>query len=170
MIFLIGYMCSGKTTVARALSHIMKLQFTDLDKYIEKSSGMSIPEIFAIKGEQWFRKSETEALQTLIESGTNRIISCGGGTPCFNDNINLMKSSGLIVYLKLSPEMLASRISHSKTTRPLLDNLEGPELLRFVKEHLKYRETFYNQADIIAEKDMLKTANLFKIIIDATSH
>lgn len=145
IIYLIGFMGSGKSTIGKQLSKKINYSFVDLDRLIEKDNGMSISEIFETKGEAEFRKLEHNALKKVSQL-QHTIIACGGGTPCFYDNMTLMKESGLTIYIKLSPKMLADRLSQSKTPRPLLKNKSREELLSYVKDLLEKREDHYHQA------------------------
>jgi shikimate kinase len=143
--FLIGYMGSGKSTVGEKLAAKLKYNFVDLDKLIESEYQQTIPEIFATKGEAEFRAMENNALKGLIEKN-NLVISCGGGTPCYYDNIELMNSNGITVYLKMSADALVNRLMNSKTKRPLLENKTETELREFVSKQLEKREDIYHKA------------------------
>ncbi len=149
-IYLIGFMGSGKTSTGKRLSSLLGWELIDLDKYVERVAGKSIPEIFAGEGEESFRKRETEALRAL-ETKKNCVISTGGGTPCSNNNIDYMLSTGFVVYLKLNPGQLKSRLENGKIERPLLKGLDGGQLLGFIKNKLELREPVYEKADIILE-------------------
>ena len=105
---------------------------------------------FAEEGEASFRKRESDALRAL-ETKNECVISTGGGTPCSNDNIDYMLSTGIVVYLKLNPGQLKSRLEKGKIERPLLKGLDGEKLLEFIKNKLELREPVYNKADIIIE-------------------
>ncbi len=157
-------MCSGKTTTAIALSKLMEKKYCDLDDYIVDKYKLSINQFFFKYGEQYFRNIETDSLRLLIKENKYNIISCGGGTPCFNNNLLLMQKSGEVIYLKLSAETLANRIENYKVTRPLVNNLYGKELLNFVKEQLKEREKYYLLADVIIKADNLSPEEIAKLI------
>ena len=144
-VFIIGYMGSGKTTVGKKLSKHLSLNFIDLDAYIENKYHKSIAALFEEKGEEGFREIERSALKevALIE---NVIISTGGGAPCFFDNMELMNSAGITVYLQASPEELASRLLASKTVRPLIKGKSREELIPFITEHLAKRDRYYKRS------------------------
>jgi shikimate kinase len=146
-IYIIGFMGSGKTTAGRKLATLMGWNFIDLDKKIEDKTGISISEIFADQGEKTFREMESEMLQSL-ENFENAIISTGGGAPCFNDNMDFMVRTGITIYLKLTPPQLMSRLISSSTVRPLIRNLQGDDLLKFIEKNLSLREKHYNRAEI----------------------
>ena len=148
LIFLIGYMGSGKSTAGKKLAKLLAYGFADLDDHIEKRSGRRIADIFAIEGEEEFRRLERLYLEKLSKL-ENYVIATGGGTACFGKNIALMKNSGKVVYLKLSPAALAKRLSQSDNQRPLLKNTGNKSLEKFIEEHLAQREKFYGQADLV---------------------
>jgi len=157
-IFLIGYMGAGKSTVGRRLASHLQLSFIDLDSFIEKRFHKTINEIFTEKGEEAFRKMEKEALEEVSEY-ENVIISVGGGTPCFFDNIERMNQSGYSIYLQVSPEVLASRLNIGKHSRPLLRYKSEDEIKTFVIESLAKREPYYNKATCVFEASSYNVAN-----------
>lgn len=144
-IYLIGYMGCGKSTLGRRLSKHLGLQFVDMDHYIEERNCKTIPQIFEEEGEAEFRKKERKALEELSEF-TDIVIATGGGAPCFFDNIDLMNQSGKTIYLNIQPAILADRLLHSKTERPLIKGKSRDELVAFIDETLKKRNEFYLQA------------------------
>ena len=148
-VFLIGFMGSGKSTLGFPLARRLGLRFVDLDRHIEQSEGQTIPDIFAAEGEQSFREMENRHLREYIEANDDFVMSTGGGTPCFNDNIDLMNSTGRTVYLKLEPEMLAARLKNSKTVRPLVAGKTSEELLEYIKTTLADREKYYDRASVV---------------------
>lgn len=144
-LFLIGYMGSGKTTVGKKLAAKLQLEFIDLDSFIEKEHKKTIPEIFKQDGEEAFRAIENNALKKLITKD-NYIIACGGGTPCYYGNMNLLNNNGVTVYLKLSPDAIVNRLLNAKDKRPLIEGKSEKELKSFVIRQLEKREDFYNKA------------------------
>jgi len=153
-IYLIGYMGCGKSTLGRKLANMLGLEFVDMDLYIEKRNYKTIPQIFEEEGEEAFRLKEQKALQELSEF-MDVVIATGGGAPCFFDNIDLMNRTGKTVYLNIDPKILAYRLMHSKTERPLIKGKSKEELIRFIDETLKKRNEFYKQAKIqITEPDL----------------
>lgn len=147
-IFLIGFMGSGKTYWGRQWAAKSEVPFFDLDEVIEEQMGKTIAEIFEQEGEQWFRNKETEVLHSLsvIE---HCIISCGGGTPCFNNNMEWMNAHGTTVYLAATPDEIALRLINEKEKRPLVKDLHGSALITFIENKLKERNGFYSAAKII---------------------
>ena len=148
LIFLIGYMASGKTTLGRALAATTGLRFVDLDEYIEAEAGKTITQIFAEDGESHFRHLESHALKQLTAAGDDGVIvACGGGTPCFGDNMDVMNMSGTTVWLTTSPEVIIRRLVAERASRPLVARLsEGGELERYVIENLARRAPHYSRS------------------------
>ena len=144
-IILIGYMGSGKTTIGRALSKETGMMFYDLDWYIESRMRKSVAQIFAEKGEEGFRKIEYNMLHEVAEF-EDVIISCGGGTPCFFDNMDYLNAQGDVVYLKATPEVLYNHLLIGKTERPLLKDKTPDELIAYITNHLQEREPYYMKA------------------------
>ena len=152
--FLTGYMGSGKTTAGKKLSAKLGYEFIDLDKFIEEEYQQTIPEIFAAKGEKEFRAMEHNALKKVIEKD-NLVVACGGGTPCYYNNMELMNNHGNTVYLKMSADSLVSRLLNAKEKRPIIANKTEKELREFVTRQLEKREDFYHQAQYVVKgKDL----------------
>lgn len=144
-IFLIGYMGAGKTTLGRALAKELGIQFIDLDSYIEKRLCKSVSQIFAEKGEEGFRDIERRMLHEVGDF-ENVVISTGGGTPCFFDNIEYMNEHGTTVFLDVPVERLFIRLSIARKKRPLIMNKNDEELRSFIIEQLNKREPHYSKA------------------------
>ena len=138
-------MGAGKTTVGKALAKTLGLQFYDLDWYIESRMRKKVSEIFAERGEEGFRRIEHNMLHEVAEF-ENVVLSCGGGTPCFFDNMDYMNQQAQVVYLRCVPEVLFAHLHMSKNDRPLLRGKSADELLTFITEQLKVREPFYTKA------------------------
>ncbi|MEX0981183.1 MAG: shikimate kinase [Bacteroidales bacterium] len=149
-IYLLGFMGSGKTTHGMTIARMMGYDFVDMDKWIEETTGMTVPEIFKTHGEPWFRQQEHRAI-TELSKRDRVVIATGGGAPCHGENMELMKQSGLTIYLKLSPEALLSRLKVSKNRRPLLEGKSEEEMRHTIKEMLHHREPFYSNADMIID-------------------
>lgn len=152
--FLVGYMGVGKTTIGKLLSKELDVEFIDLDKYIENRYRKTIQEIFAEKGEDKFRLIEHEM---LLEVATfhNVLISTGGGTPCFFNNMDVMNIHGVTLYIKASVDQLVSRLVASKNVRPIIHNKSPEELKEFVTRHLAEREVYYAKAKLTYQTDQL---------------
>jgi shikimate kinase len=148
IIYIIGFMGSGKSTTGRKLASLLGWSFRDLDREIETHDGRKIPEIFAQDGEEYFRAMESEVLRDL-DTVSDTIISTGGGTPCHSNNMDHMLSAGITVYLRLTPLQLKNRLLHSNTERPLIKDLDNESILDFIEKKLVEREPWYKRADII---------------------
>ena len=163
IVYIIGFMGSGKSTAGRKLASLLGWSFIDLDKRIEEHTSKTIPEIFSQKGEDYFRSIEAQLLRDLMTC-TNTVISTGGGTPCHGDNMDFMNEHGLTVYLKLTPAELNSRLSQSNGERPLIKDLEKGNLLSFIEEKLAVRKKYYDRSDIIVEGINLNISLLFSLV------
>lgn len=153
-IFLTGYMGSGKSSTGKTLATQLGYEFIDLDKFVEQEYKMTIPEIFSNKGEKEFRAMEHNALKKIIEK-ENTVIACGGGTPCYYNNMELMNNNGTTVYLKLSVDSLVNRLLTAKEKRPLILNKDEKQLREFVNRQLEKREDVYHQAQYtVKAKDL----------------
>ncbi|MGI6572284.1 MAG: shikimate kinase [Fermentimonas sp.] len=147
-VFIVGYMGSGKTTVGRRLARLLSLQFIDLDAFIEGKYRETVSQLFKEWGEEGFRELEQQALREVAEF-ENVVVSTGGGTPCFFDNMALMNRSGTTVYLQAEPGELAHRLISSRTVRPLIAGKSKEELVSFITVHLAQRERYYLNAAIV---------------------
>ena len=148
-IILLGYMGSGKSTVGKLLSKSIGYNSLDLDKVIETDQGLAISEIFEKHGELYFRKLEHQVLKEILKTDDDAIISLGGGTPCYSNNMELFKDKNIItIYLSCSVDELFARLNFNKSKRPLIANMSDNELKEYIGKHLFERSVFYNQAQI----------------------
>ena len=150
MLYLIGFMGVGKTTIGKQIAAFNKVVFIDTDSQIEKETSKSIKEIFETDGEIAFRKLETDTIRSINRKA---IIACGGGLPAHNNNIEYLKYNGTVIYLKASTETLIKRLEKNKNKRPLISKLTNDKLLEFIRKILKEREETYKQADYTIETD-----------------
>lgn len=160
LVFLIGYMASGKTTLGRALSEATGAGFVDLDEYIVGREGLSVPEIFASRGEASFREAERLALRALVDVSASDgcIVACGGGTPCFGDNMDLMNSRGLTVWLDPPTGTIVRRLREDRGGRPLVAALDsGGELEAYVVDNLRRRGPYYGRAAVRFDSSRLES-------------
>ena len=164
-IILIGYMGSGKTTVGKALSKETGMMFYDLDWYIESRMRKTVAQIFAETGEDGFRKIEHNMLHEVAEF-ENVIISCGGGTPCFFDNIDYINQQGEVVYLKATPEVLYRHLLMGKVERPLIKNKTPEELIAYITEQVAKREEFYNKARYTLDVSLMDNYEKIQLSVD----
>ncbi len=166
-IFLIGFMGSGKTHWGPQLSDKVGLPFFDLDKVITEKENKTISEIFAENGEEYFRYLEKEVLEELVEENKEFIISCGGGTPCFFNNIKFMKRKGTVIWLNTQIDILVNRLLKDKYSRPVLKDIADEELKPYILKKILSRKLYYEQADIIVNEESLSVDTFAEIIINA---
>jgi len=157
-------MGSGKTTVGKALSKDTGMMFYDLDWYIESRMHKTVSQLFAERGEEGFRKIEYNMLHEVAEF-EDVIISCGGGTPCFFDNIDYLNRQGDVVYLKATPETLYKHLLMAKVERPLLKGKSPDELIAYITQHLKEREPFYSRARHTIDVTVLDEYDKIKVTV-----
>lgn len=151
-IALIGFMGSGKSTFGKLLSKHYNIKFIDLDKFITKKEKKTIPEIFNNYGEKKFRKLERKYLEKVVKKN-NIILACGGGTPCFFNNIYLINKHFNTIYLKKNTEKIIQTLKKKPHKRPLISNLTENELSEFVYEKIKTREKYYLKAKRVFKFD-----------------
>ncbi|GET44900.1 shikimate kinase [Capnocytophaga felis] len=164
-IILLGYMGSGKTTLGKALAKKKNFPFIDLDNYIEEKEDASVKEIFATKGEIYFRKKETFYLNELLLSEKDFVLALGGGTPCFGNNMDLIsKTTKNTFYLKYNPKSLTERLSVEKNARPLISHLKNEDLEEFIQKHLFERNPYYLRANHTISMDNLSVEESLKKI------
>lgn len=162
-IFLIGFMGSGKTYWGKIWAKHKNCSFVDLDEMIVQQEKKTIASIFEIHGENYFREKETIALKSISDTSCS-IIACGGGTPCFANNMQWMNENGLTVYLAASAKYIHDKVLSEKEKRPLLKKVNTGELFFFIEKKLKERELFYKQAKIIVPVEELAENSIEKII------
>lgn len=146
IISLLGYMGCGKTHIAKLLSEKINFEFLDLDKFISKKNKSSIAEIFEKKGELYFRKQERQALEEILASRNNIILSLGGGTPAYFNNMEIINHNSTSFYLQAGVGLLCERLKKQKEKRPLIANINDLDLPEFVAKHLFERNPFYSKA------------------------
>ena len=139
-------MASGKSTIGKKLANKLGLPFIDLDKEIEASQKQTIRSLMYQSGEENFRQIEKETLQKLIQQNENIVISTGGGTPCFFDNMERMNAAGITIYLEVEIPTLVNRLMNSKTDRPLIWGKTKPELTQYAEALMEKRNPFYSLA------------------------
>ena len=164
-IVLIGYMGSGKSLIGSHLAKKIDYKFIDLDQYIEKNEACSISKIFENSGDIYFRKIETKYLIKCLSENNNIVLSLGGGTPCYNDNlIHINSTNNTSIYLKNKNVELSKRLYKSNNNRPLISAIKSEKkMIEFVSKHLFEREFFYNKANVTIDcykKDIDAICNL----------
>lgn len=153
IISLLGYMGCGKTHVAKMLSRQMQYPLLDLDACISQEHQLTIPQIFEQRGEIYFRKQEKEILHRLLQQQSKCILSVGGGTPVFYDNMETLNASSETVFLRTSVNTLAQRLLKNKERRPLLQRIADEDLPEFIAKHLFERNGYYAKAKYIVDTD-----------------
>jgi shikimate kinase len=148
-------MGSGKSVYARQLGRELSKPAFDMDDIMEDLEGESIYDIFYNKGEEIFRTLENQVLVDLVKSNKGYVIACGGGTPCFYNNMQLMQSTGITVYLKASAPFLFDRLKTNRSSRPLIALYDNVELKEFISKTLAEREVFYRQADLVVDVETI---------------
>lgn len=164
-IIIIGYMGAGKTTVGRALAAELGIKFYDLDWYIESRMRKTVKQLFDEVGEEGFRKIEHNMLHEVAEF-ENVVISCGGGTPCFFDNMAYMNQQGDTVYLKANPEILYKHLKMGKSVRPLLLNKTPEEVQVFITEQLANREPYYSRAKYTVNVNLMDNHDKIRMSVE----
>ncbi len=168
IIFLIGFMGSGKSTLGKRLAKKISWDFMDMDKELEAQEGMPVERIFEEKGEEYFRQKESELLHKL-NSERNAVIATGGGAPCYDDNMEVMNSKGVTVYLRMHECSLTSRLEKARIVRPLIQGLETEELRTYIRKKLDEREPYYNQAHCIIKGESVKPDHIIALVFGNTN-
>lgn len=153
IITLIGYMGTGKSHISNILSNKLNFKLFDLDKEISERNELTIPQIFEKHGEIFFRKAEKKTLEEILSSGENCILSVGGGTPVYFDNMETINSKSLSIYLRTSISTLTERLKKNKEKRPLIANIPDEDLPEFIAKHLFERNPYYSKAAYIVDTD-----------------
>ncbi len=167
-IVLLGYMASGKTSIGKILAKNLAYNFTDLDDVIEDSEKNSIQDIFKLKGEIYFRKKESCYLKMILNNNDKMVLSLGGGTPCYGNNMNFLQSfsNGKTIYLKATISTLVDRLINEKSARPLISHIESEEALKeFIGKHMFERTQYYSQANLIVSTDNKTEQEIVEAII-----
>jgi len=166
-IFLIGFMGSGKTHWGRLLSEKLGIRFFDLDEQVTEHDGSSIPEIFAREGEEAFRLMEKDVLHIISESHESFVMACGGGTPCYFNNIEYMNQAGTTVWINTPLEILFERLVKEKTERPLIRDLSDEQLKGFISKKFASRKIYYEQATLKINEEPVQLDHLVEKIFHA---
>jgi shikimate kinase len=163
IITLMGYMGSGKSIVSNELSSKLRFKNIDLDNEISSEIGLSIPEIFQKKGELFFRKKEKEILERVLDSQEDVVLSLGGGTPCYYNNIDLINERSVSVYLVANVNVLVKNLLYEREKRPLIAGIKEEELPNFIGQHLMERNHYYSKAKMTV---MVNDWDLDRIVSD----
>lgn len=165
-IFLIGFMGVGKSHWGIRLAKALQYAFIDLDDSISRAAGgRSITEIFEQEGEEYFRRLESEQLTLLTSSPNHLVVACGGGAPCFLNNMDRMKKSGRVIWLQATPEELIPRLLEERAKRPLLKDLDAQQLEAYIIRKIGDRQLFYREAHRTIAESTLTEQNLLQILL-----
>ncbi len=167
LLFLIGYMGCGKSTIGRKLSSRLGWDLIDTDAMIERREGMSIGEIFDTHGEEHFRGLEQSVLAEIIERGRDCVVSTGGGLPMWGDNMSVMNGAGESIYIHRTAENIASRLSpRGRAKRPKIRGLLDDELVAYMSENIALRDPIYRQSSLIIEAVPLSDGEILDLIVE----
>jgi shikimate kinase len=164
-IFLIGFMGSGKTHWGRLLSEKLGIRFFDLDEQVVEHAGKPITEIFAVEGEEQFRMMEKDILHIITESHDSFVMACGGGSPCYFNNIEYMNQAGTSVWINTPLNTIFSRLIGEKDKRPLIKSLPDDQLKNFISKKFADRKIYYEQADVVVDDEPLQLEQLIQKIL-----
>ncbi|MEO5647553.1 MAG: shikimate kinase [Chitinophagaceae bacterium] len=162
-IFLVGFSGAGKTYWGKKWGEAHQIKYYDLDEEISVDHGESVTDIFEKLGERAFRNLEKEALEYFLEID-DFILSCGGGTPCFFDNMDRMNEEGTTIYLHATPQQIYNRVITETDKRPLLKKIEPSEIKAFIDKKLRDREPSYRKAKIILDTEKINDTTFEKIL------
>ncbi|MBT2621052.1 MULTISPECIES: shikimate kinase [Chryseobacterium] len=166
IISLVGYMGCGKSHISKILSEKINFKLIDLDKEISRRNKSTIPEIFEKKGEIYFRKLERETLEEILATEENLILSLGGGTPVYYNNMEIINNNSKSIFLKASIGTLTERLSKQKEKRPIIANISDENLPEFIAKHLFERNEYYNKALISVNTDSREPDDIVNEIIE----
>ena len=153
IISLIGYMGSGKSHISKVLSDKLHLKLIDLDHEISLKNKLTIPQIFEKKGEIYFRKQERELLEEIFATKDQLILSVGGGTPAYYNNVEVINQHSESIFLRTSVKTLTERLLKQKQKRPLIANIADEDLPEFIAKHLFERNFYYSKAKYTVDTD-----------------
>lgn len=154
-VILVGFMGAGKTTVGKLLAETIGVSFIDSDEWIVAKEQASVSDVFATKGEAYFRQLEKAFLDHLaLEQPA--VVAVGGGLPCFGDNIMVLNSLGIVIYINTSLQTLTQRLKNDRANRPLLRDLKDEELFRYAEDLIAQRKVFYKMAQLIVPNESNK--------------
>ncbi len=158
-------MGSGKTYWGQQLAAKLQLPFYDLDTVVTQKEGKSISDIFSEKGEEYFRYKEKESLEELVNQHDQFILSSGGGTPCFFNNIEFMKKNGKVIWLNTSVEVLKQRLIKERVSRPMISQVGEKELKSYIIRKLGERKIYYEQADLMVHEEGVRLEPLVQLLL-----
>jgi shikimate kinase len=163
-IYFLGMPGCGKSTIGKKVAKELGYSFTDLDNYIEKKENCTIRDLFNYQGEAYFRKIEATCLEELSKSGKKIVISLGGGTPCFFNNMELINRTGLSIYIKANEKILLNRLENAKSKRPLFWGLTQKEIEEKLVKLIEARSPFYEKATLTVNAINLNEKEIAELI------
>ncbi len=166
-IFLIGFMGSGKSHWGRLLSEKLGMRFFDLDEQIIEQAGKSIVEVFATEGEEQFRLIEKDVLHIITESHDSFVMACGGGAPCYFNNIEFMNKAGTTVWIHTPLDVLFQRLLKEKDKRPLIKEFSDDQLQSYINKKFADRRIYYQQAKVSVDEEPIQIERLIDNIFHA---
>ncbi|CAA7386697.1 shikimate kinase [Chryseobacterium fistulae] len=166
IISLVGYMGSGKSHISKILSEKINFKLIDLDKEISRREELTISEIFEKKGEIYFRKLERETLEEILSAKENIILSLGGGTPVYYNNMEIINQKSVSIFLKASISTLVERLSKQKEKRPLIAHISEDLLPEFIAKHLFERNEYYKLSQFSINTDTRDPEDIVNEIVE----
>ena len=174
LLFLVGYAGSGKSSLGRRLARRLRCRFVDTDTLVEQQVGATIADIFYYEGEEYFRRAERRALESLADVDGNVVVATGGGMPTWSDNMAWMNDHGTTIYISRSCEHILSRLTdYGREKRPMFRGKSDEELVAFMHAQMAKREVFYSGAKIRVECDAMSDDAVVEYIvnkIDTNNH
>ncbi|MBP3432122.1 MAG: shikimate kinase [Alistipes sp.] len=165
-LYLVGYAGSGKSSLGKRLARRLRLRFVDTDKFVELSEGASVADIFHFGGEEYFRRTERNAVESLYSEGENMVVATGGGLPTWSDNMEWLNDHGFTIYLRRSAEQILSRMSaYGREKRPMFRGKSDEELLAFMQAQMAERERFYAKANISIDCTPISDDEAVEVIV-----
>ena len=165
-LYLVGYAGSGKSSLGKRLARRLRLRFVDTDKFVELSEGATVADIFHYGGEEYFRRTERNAVESLYSEGENMVVATGGGLPTWGDNMEWLNDHGLTIYLRRSPEQILSRMSaYGREKRPMFRGKSDEEPLAFMRAQMTERENFYAKAHISVDCTPISDDEAVEVIV-----
>ncbi len=165
IISLLGYMGSGKSHISKNLSQKINFKLIDLDQKISEEHQQTIPEIFEKRGEIYFRKEEKRILEEILSSNEDLVLSLGGGTPVYYENMNIINEKSKSFFLRASVNTLTQRVLLQKNSRPLISKLEDSDIPEFIAKHLFERNPYYSKAHFTIDTDSQNATEVSNEII-----
>ena len=171
LIFLVGYAGSGKSSMGKRLARMLGVRYVDTDRLIEESVGASVADIFYYEGEEYFRRSEREVIERLVEEKFEGVVATGGGLAAWGDNMERMNEVGETIYLRRTPEQIMSRLSdYGREKRPMFRGKSDEELVAFMREHMAEREPHYLKAKMVVECSSMSDSEALDVIAEGVKH